>query len=70
MSNVSSSVELKLEASEKEILEKAFDLIKTITKDVNNSGTDIFYSGEDMAYVLFEEYNSNGKLPTVVNIYE
>lgn len=69
MSSVSSSVELRLDKEERELLEKAIAKIDDIVMDCCDS--DLFLDADGVFFNLYEDYRHNdGKLSAIIDISE
>ena len=69
MSSVSSSVELRLDKDERELLERAIAKIDDISTDCCNA--DLFLDADGVFFNLYEDYRHNeGKLSAIIDISE
>ena len=69
MSSISSSVELRLDKDERELLEKAIAKIESISLDCLNE--DLFLGEDGVFFNLYEDYRHNdGKLSAIIDISE
>ena len=69
MSSVSSSVELRLNKDERELLEKAIARIDDISMDCCNA--DLYLDAEGVFFNLYADYRHNdGKLSVIIDVSE
>lgn len=69
MSSVSSSVELRLDKDERELLGKAIAKIDDISTDCCNA--DLFLDADGVFLNLYEDYRHNdGKLSAIIDVSE
>lgn len=69
MSSISSSVELRLDKEEREVLEKAIAKIDDIQQDCWNE--DLFLEADGVFFNLYEDYRHNdGKLSAIIDVRE
>lgn len=69
MSSVSSSVELRLNKDERELLEKAIKKIEDIS--INCCNSDLYLGEDGVFFNLYQDYRQNdGKLSAVVDMSE
>ena len=69
MSSISSSVELRLDKDERELLEKAIAKIDDIQQDCWNE--DLFLDADGVFFNLYADYRHNeGKLSAIIDISE